>query len=274
MRIHYHPAVCWLTREDTSDSYSESWDWILQAFRRSAERYQWRENSGGSKAADADVLVFLGVAALQNKLVGQYLPRLVSGESPVVSWIWPSWKDAGVRVELGRGRVGTIAPPLPADDTVMCQRFEDGVEYAFKFYRSETFKQRERWFRHILRQTARSDSPRPRLKLWQMDEDTPEPGERAKFVDQVADRLLLKAVREIVDSKEYELAKKEESGLSGAELQARSRARRNLKTATEIIVRAQWDRRAQEYRKILKRTPDGKRAAVLRHFREWFLEED
>jgi hypothetical protein len=187
---------------------------------------------------------------------------------------WPNWGRQGVRVAL-EGRSVAIYKPdrFPAHGSVVEHHFEDGGVYQFNFYRSDTERSQENWFRFILRGKAKQENPREKLKMDQMDDDTPVgkeelldpfPDENAELGDRLEDEEFIKKVRSMMDSKVYELAvDRTELGKNHPRAKPRYRARLQLRKVAKLVQRAEWDKKAEERCEKLMNTPDGERAGMF-----------
>jgi hypothetical protein len=257
MRTELYPIVCWLT-QDTDQFYEESLDEIIRHFRKPAQHYLETFCPANRKGYDTISVTFLVLEALQQLILDQYLPELETGRTKAVSCVWPRWEKSGIAVRLQNGRIETLKPPHPADESRQTRSFDDGVQYEFSFYRNEEPRQRLRWVQHRLRDMLRDEREREQLSRESPLEDASAAmAVPASFETQVENAEILEKLRRLAPD-EFEIARGEGEGENPAQRKSRQRAIQTVFAAGQILIRSSRDAVARSYHDQLVQAMDPK----------------
>jgi hypothetical protein len=258
MHIEFSPVICWLTQE-SEQTYEESRDEILITYIPIAARYQKRHHPVSRSGYPAKALVMGTLDSLQRIILGQYLPHL-NGRAAVTR-IWEHWEGTGIQVLLEDRRVDVLEFPFPADEEVCEKPFADGRAYKFKFYNTETPRQRRRWFLHLLEQAViriqRKEEPHKETQV--EDDALPLAAVAPSFAKHTEVSDFARKIASIADPADIRLVLRERKNESQEERQQKTRAKKNLFAAGQIILRVPNERVAGLFYSRLLETPDPKR---------------
>lgn len=254
------PVVFWLC-DKADSSYADSLAETVRNFRPHAKAKLSRYVPPNSSFRDPQSLVYLALWSLQQKILGQYLPKLEPGRTKGVGCVWPWWETGGMKVEYGDKRLHMLRKLPKASGEEGRDRLPDDLEYKYRFYRNDSVEQRQTWFRHFLEEEARKE-----VRGLDPDDKTEE------YVDlpdnrrlDASERGVLKEqllnLRAITDLKDWQVINRKAPHDVPAERKRQERSQKRFRAADEILkLRSPA---AKSYYKRLVQANDSERSEIL-----------
>jgi hypothetical protein len=249
------PVVFYLC-DNPELSFDDCLEEIVGSFRIYAKAQLGRYSPPLRSGSDPRTLIYHALYPFQDKVLGQYLPKLDAGRAKSVTCIWPWWEKQGIKLEYGPGLLYTLEQPPKGHAVRSRITLPGNFEYQYTFYRNDTVELRRIWFLQFLQEQAKKEM-RELGREEQMDERADPPDNR----ECSPSKEYFASLREITDLDDWKEIDRKAKGDSVALRKSRSRAYARLRAAAAILrLREELDK---TYLTILMKARDGERGSEL-----------